>query len=98
MPFEIVGLDFVGREECEEDMAGVDEVGSGNVDLREAFDTIKRYLKNHGIKDKPSFVSANRKKRWFVYKVKNRYFTVDKGTVYESDKYHRALGAPPKGY
>jgi hypothetical protein len=28
MPFEIVGLDFVGREGREEDMAGVDEIGS----------------------------------------------------------------------
>jgi hypothetical protein len=27
MPFEIVGLDFVGREGREEDMAGVDVIG-----------------------------------------------------------------------
>lgn len=29
MPFELVGLDFVGREGREEDMSGVDTVGWG---------------------------------------------------------------------
>jgi hypothetical protein len=44
MPFEIVGLDFVGREGREEDMSGVDEVGLFGIKLKKP--SWKRFKRN----------------------------------------------------
>ena len=107
MPFEIVGLDFVGREDREEDMSGVDVVGAyhkSKDEIRSEEQTrklVKDFIrKTEGRKIKPTLVKSM--KGDYLYRdtrkrfSNSRYYRVLDGIVSKTTA-NLKLGSPPSG-
>jgi hypothetical protein len=101
MPFEIVGLDFVGREGREEDMAGVDGdtfVGGKKSPIEQARSIALAYKKKNKLYGPVAYLKSDPSVGDYVFSVGRggftKYIRVLNGTASLSRKQPK-LGAPP---
>jgi hypothetical protein len=107
MPFEIVGLDFVGREGREEDMAGIDgntfigrnrppRIAKASTGIENARNLVKTFMRDHGLNDRPAHVRSFNGDFLFRSgpRKSRQYYRVVNGTVSKTTA-DLKLGSPP---